>query len=182
RGGRAFSRLLDGMAGKLEGDAAGRGDAFAHAPGQIEVMAVAPRKGGAGLGDPDDRLAGGELGPRDAVVEGAVQIERRHAGVFRIVEPELRPQLLALRMRYRVGTGIAFLRHDDLPVGRPRPLMYRRLGRPGRRRRAPAIGPTCSGRPRCRHDRSTLRRPIVTTPVCDWPVALRPWSAHCRSD
>jgi hypothetical protein len=38
-------------------DPAGVADAFAHALGELEVMAVAGRKVVAGLGDADDRLA-----------------------------------------------------------------------------------------------------------------------------
>ena len=56
-GGRALAGLLDRMARELEADAAGRRDALAHALRELEVVAVAGREVGAGLGDADDRLA-----------------------------------------------------------------------------------------------------------------------------
>ena len=73
--------------------------AIAHAFGQHEMMAVAGRKIVAGLGDADDRLAGAQLLRRQSEVHVALEIERRHAGIFRIVEPELRAEVLAARMR-----------------------------------------------------------------------------------
>src|ERR671939_75630 len=93
-GGRALAGLLDRVAGELQGDAAGRGDAVAHALGEFEMMAVAGRQVGPGLRDADDRLLGGELLLRQAVIEVALEIERRHAGVVRVVEPQARAELI----------------------------------------------------------------------------------------
>jgi hypothetical protein len=46
-----------GWHGELEGDAARRRDAVAHALRQLDVMPVAGRQVRTGLGDADDRLA-----------------------------------------------------------------------------------------------------------------------------
>ena len=99
RRGRPLAGLLDRMHRKLERDAARRADAFAHAARQFEMMPVAGREVGAGLRDADDRLAGAQLLRGEPEVHVALEIERRHAGIFRIVAPELRAQLLALRVR-----------------------------------------------------------------------------------
>ena len=107
RGGRPLAGLLDGMAGKFECDAAGRADALAHAMRQFEVMAVARRKVGAGLRDADDRLAGAQLLAGQTEVQIALEVERRHARVLRVVEPELGAQLLAAR-----DWSFCLLRHD----------------------------------------------------------------------
>ena len=84
-------------------------------------MAVARREVGAGLRDADDRLAGRQLLEREAVIEVALEIERGHAGIFRIVEPQLRAQLAAFRHRrlvVRRGRRFSiFLRHDVLSYG-----------------------------------------------------------------
>ena len=64
----------------------------AHPLGKLEMMAVARRKVGAGLGDADDRLAGLQLLAGQAVVQVALEIERGHAWIFGIVEPQFRPQ------------------------------------------------------------------------------------------
>ncbi len=55
-GGRALAGLLDRVARKLERHAAGDRNAVTHALGQLEMVAVAGRQVGAGLGDADDRL------------------------------------------------------------------------------------------------------------------------------
>ena len=94
RRGRPLAGLLDRMHRELEGDAAGVADAFAHALGELEMVAVAGRKIGAGLGDADDRLAGGQLLPGQPEVEVALEIERGHAGIVGIVEPQLRAQAM----------------------------------------------------------------------------------------
>src|SRR3954453_17946144 len=96
---RALAGLLDRMHRKFERDAARRADAFANAAGEFEMMPVARREVGAGLRDPDDRLAGAQLVRRETEVHVALQIERRHTGIFRIVPPPLRAQLLALWVR-----------------------------------------------------------------------------------
>ena len=89
---RPLARLLNGVDRKFERHAAGRGDPVAHPLGEFEVVAVAGRKIGAGLGDADDRLARAQLAGRQAEIEVALDIERRHARIFRIVEPEAGPQ------------------------------------------------------------------------------------------
>ena len=95
RGGRPLARLLDRMAGKLERHAARRLDAGAHALGELDVVAVAGRQVRAGLGDADQRLAGLQLGARQAEVEVALQIERGHLRIVGIVEPLLRAEFFA---------------------------------------------------------------------------------------
>ena len=87
RRGRPLSRLLNRVDRKFERQSPGRGDAVAHTLGEFEVMAVAGRKIGAGLGDADDRLAGAQFAGRQAEIEIALEIERRHSRVVRIVEP-----------------------------------------------------------------------------------------------
>src|SRR3546814_15604514 len=54
--------------------------------------AVAGREIAAGLRDADDRLARGELLLGQAVVQIALEIERRHAGIVLVVEPALAAQ------------------------------------------------------------------------------------------
>jgi hypothetical protein len=49
------------MARKLEAYAAGREDTFAHALGELDMVAVARRQVGPRLGDADDRLTRLEL-------------------------------------------------------------------------------------------------------------------------
>ena len=82
------------MAGKLERHAAGRLDARADALGKLDVVAVAGRQVGAGLGDADQRLAGLQLLAGEAVIQVALQVERGHAGIIGIVEPFLRTEFL----------------------------------------------------------------------------------------
>ena len=87
RRGRPLAGLLDRVHRKFHGDAAGGADALADPLGQFEVMAIAGRKVVAGLGDADDRLAGLQLLPGQAVIEVALEIERGHARIMRVVEP-----------------------------------------------------------------------------------------------
>src|SRR3954470_14808953 len=82
------------MRRELEADAAGRNDALAHALRELEVVAVAGREIGAGLGDADDRLARLQLLRRQAEIEVALDIERGHPGIVGIVEPEARTKLI----------------------------------------------------------------------------------------
>src|SRR5262245_63653831 len=77
---------------ELEGDAAGVADAFAHARGELEMMAIARREVGAGLGDAHDRLTRCELLLGQSVIEVTLEIERGHARIVGIVEPQLRAQ------------------------------------------------------------------------------------------
>ena len=92
RRGRALARLLERVDGEFEGDAARRCDAIAHPLGQIEVVAIARDEVGAGLGDADDRLARAQLPRRQAEIEIALDVERGHAGIVRVVEPLRRAQ------------------------------------------------------------------------------------------
>src|SRR5262245_32830705 len=91
-GGGTFSCFLDRMAGKFEGNASGRTNAVAHTLCKFKVMAIARREVRAGLRDTDDRLARTQLGGREPKVQIALEIERGHSRIFRIVEPELRAQ------------------------------------------------------------------------------------------
>ena len=116
RCGRPLAGFLDRMARKFERDAAGRADALAHALGQFEVMAVAGRQVRAGLRDADDRLAGAQLLAGQAVVQVALEIERGHARIVGIVEPELRAQLSSGRNRGLVALSC----HDGLSSARKR--------------------------------------------------------------
>ena len=104
RRGRPLAGFLDRMHRKFERDAAGRADAVAHALRQLEVVAVAGGKVGAGLRDADDRLAAHDLAAGQAVVEVALEIERGRAGIVGIVEPQLRPEArLAVLRRLAVA-------------------------------------------------------------------------------
>ncbi len=103
RGVWALAGLLDRVHRKFEGDAAGGADAGAHALGELDMVTVTGRQVGAGLRDADDRLAGGQLFLGQAPVEVALEIERRHARVLGIVEPELRAELLVFRFCGLVG-------------------------------------------------------------------------------
>ncbi len=87
RRGRTLAGLLDRMHRKFHGDAAGGADSLPDPVCQFEMMAVARRQIVAGLRDADDRLAGLQFLPGQAVIEIALEIERGHAGVVRVVEP-----------------------------------------------------------------------------------------------
>ena len=95
RRGRALAGLLDRMGREFHRNAAGLADAFADAVRQLDMVAVAGGKVVAGLGDADDRLAGLQLGPGQAVIQIALEIERGHARIMRIVEPFLRAEVAA---------------------------------------------------------------------------------------
>src|SRR5581483_4886953 len=86
-GGRPFSRLLDRVGRKLHRDAAGLANALAHAVRKFEVVTVAGRQVVSGLGNADDRLARLQFPAGQAVIEIALQIERGHARIGRVVEP-----------------------------------------------------------------------------------------------
>src|SRR4029077_12459242 len=77
---------------EFDRDAAGIANAGAHALRQLQMMAIAWAEIGAGLSDADDRAAGGQFGAREAIIEIAFEIERRHSRIVGIVEPQLRPQ------------------------------------------------------------------------------------------
>ena len=105
RRGRPLAGLLDRVDRELHAEAAGGRDAVAHALGEVEVMAIAGRKVGAGLGDADDRLARLQLLARQPVVQVALEIERGHPGILGIVEPLLRAQrhFLLVHVRFLLG-------------------------------------------------------------------------------
>jgi len=73
-------------------DAPGVADAIAHAPGQVEMNAIARIQVASGLRDPDDGSAGAQFRRRDAVVHEALEIERRHVDVIGVGEPVLRSE------------------------------------------------------------------------------------------
>ena len=87
RRGRPLAGLLDRMDREFQRHAAGRTNAVAHAARQLDMMPVARRQIGAGLGDADDRLAAAQLLRRDAVVHVALEIERGHRRIGGLIEP-----------------------------------------------------------------------------------------------
>ncbi len=87
RRGRALAGFLDRVHREFHGDAAGGADAFPDPMGQIQVMAIAWRKVVAGLRDADNRLAGLQFMAGQAVIEVALEIERGHPRVVRVVKP-----------------------------------------------------------------------------------------------
>ena len=76
-GGRALAGLLDRVDREFDGDAARLANAFAHALGQHEVMAVAGREVAAGLGDADDRLARLQLLEAEAEIRDSARDRAR---------------------------------------------------------------------------------------------------------
>jgi hypothetical protein len=125
RGGRALAGLLDGMSRELKRHAARIPNALAHALGKLEVVPVARRQIAAALGDADDRPARLQLAAREAEVQIALEVERGHARIMRIVEPGLRAQP-ALRIALCVSRwflhGLASRAPDRLISPRPWPL------------------------------------------------------------
>ena len=77
---------------KFHGHAAGIADAFAYTLDGVEMHPVARREVTAGLCDADDRFARQQLIGREAVVHEALEIERHHVEVFRIVKPVARAE------------------------------------------------------------------------------------------
>src|SRR5262249_5077070 len=92
RRGRPLTGFLDRVARELERDAAGAADALAHAMRELEMMAIARREVGTGLRDADDRRALPQFRGGEAEVEITLEVERRHAGIVRIIEPQCRAQ------------------------------------------------------------------------------------------
>ncbi len=92
RGRWTLARLLDRVTRKLKGDAARCADSLAHALGELEMVAVAGRQVRTGLRDADDRFSRPQLHRRQAIIEIALEVERSHARVIGVVEPELGPQ------------------------------------------------------------------------------------------
>ncbi len=110
--GRPLAGLLDRMHRKFDRDAARLANAFADPLGQHDVMAVAGREVRAGLGDADDRLAGLQFLARQPEIQIALEIERRHRRIVRIVEPVPRPQAA----RGGRGTVVALLSHTFIAL------------------------------------------------------------------
>src|SRR5262249_40424894 len=87
--GRALAGFLDRMDGKFEGNAASLANPFADTFGEFQVVPVAGAQVRTGLRDADDRFARCQLLTRQSVIEVALEIERGHAGIVRIVKPKL---------------------------------------------------------------------------------------------
>ena len=79
--------LEDRVHRELHGDAARFTHALSHALDRLEVNAVAGIDVAARLHDADDRFAREQLLGGEAVVHEALEIERHHVDVLRIVEP-----------------------------------------------------------------------------------------------
>src|SRR3954451_22372681 len=92
-----------------------RPNSLFDALGEIEGMTVAGRQVVAGLRDADDRAPGLQLFPGQAVVEVALKVERRHARVVRIVEPELASKV--------AGFALTVAHHASVPVYEPNPAL-----------------------------------------------------------
>src|SRR5262249_15716482 len=98
-------------------------DARLHALRKLQVVTIAGDKVAPGLRDPNDRPARLKLLPRQAVVEKALQVERRHLWVLGVVPPGPAPE---------ISPSVPALRCHSLPevctsLGSIKP------GRPGRR-------------------------------------------------
>ncbi len=91
RGGAA-TLLGNGVHREFHGDTARVADTGLDPLGQLQVMTIAGREIAAGLGDADDRPARLEFVTGQAVVHVALDIERGHVGVGRIIEPLLAAQ------------------------------------------------------------------------------------------
>ncbi|MDR6355275.1 hypothetical protein Q3H58_001946 [Pseudomonas psychrotolerans] len=99
RGGAA-TLLGDGMHREFHGYATGVADAGLDPLSQLQVMTIAGGEVAAGLGDADDRTTGLEFVAGQAVVHVALDVERGHVGVGRVVEP-----LLAAQRAFGGGHG-----------------------------------------------------------------------------
>jgi hypothetical protein len=97
--------------GKFQHHAAGVAHAFAHPLGQHDVMAVARRDVRARLRQADDRPPRLQLAEGQAVVHGALQIQRGHIGVVRIVEPRGGAQFGGLALLAGDGLRVFFGGH-----------------------------------------------------------------------
>ena len=88
----SLQRFLDLVDREFQRHAAGITNPFLHPLRQDGVVAVAGRDVGPGLGDANDRPAGLQLIPGQAVIQHPLAIERGHAGVGLVVEPALASQ------------------------------------------------------------------------------------------
>jgi hypothetical protein len=84
---RALARFLNGMHRKFDGDAAGGPDPLANPFGQYDMVPVARRQIGPRLCDSDDGFSRAQFVGGQAEIQIVLQIERRHVGMVRIVEP-----------------------------------------------------------------------------------------------
>src|SRR5690606_25694932 len=94
--GRAAAVLEDRMDRELDRNAARVADAVAHAPGQVEMDAIARGQIAARLGDADDRLARAQLLRGHPVIHEPLEIERGLVPPFPVVEPVARTQSAVL--------------------------------------------------------------------------------------
>jgi hypothetical protein len=105
------SSLLDRVHRELERDPAHVPDAVADALGQNEVVTVARREVGAGLGDPDHGFSGLQLLPCHAPVHVPLDVESGHSRIGRVVEPGLAAQAsradLVLGAHHRLPSFVA---------------------------------------------------------------------------
>ena len=108
RGGRALARLLNSVDRKLEADPARIPNSFFDPLGEIEVMPIAGSEVVSGLSDADDRPPGLQLFAGQAVVEIALQIERRHARVVGIIEPELASKVAGFALAVAHDASLPF--------------------------------------------------------------------------
>src|SRR6185312_11974508 len=92
RGRGAFAGLLDWVTRKLKGKPARCPNPLAHALGKLEMVTVTGGKVRTGLCDADNRFSRPQLRRRQTVIEIALEVERGHARVVGIVEPELGSQ------------------------------------------------------------------------------------------
>ena len=92
RGRGPLQGFLDRVDGKFQRHAAACNDTVAHPLDQFQVNAVAGCNVRTRLGNADDRLAALQFTHGETVIQLPLQIERRHVGVIRIVEPVLRTE------------------------------------------------------------------------------------------
>ena len=130
RRGRPAAVLENRMQREFHRHAAGVADAFAHALHRLEMHAIARREIAAGLRDADDRFSRQQFIGGQAVVHEALEIQRHHVEMFRVVEPIARAEAALLRGSFVRCHATRF------PVAVP----ARRPARGTGRRRAVAAG------------------------------------------
>ena len=110
-GGRALAGFLDRVDRELHRHAARIADTGLDPVGEEDMDLVAGRKVAAGLGNADDRPVALQFAAREFLVLVALDIERGHARIVRIVEPLLRAIFL-------VGARVVLVAgHVGLPKG-----------------------------------------------------------------
>jgi hypothetical protein len=87
---------------------------------QFDVVAIARRQVVAGLRDADNRLAGLQFLARQAIIEVALQIERGHPRIVRVVKPLKGTEFPALSVDTRLVIAFfhGFLPHCKLQIPR----------------------------------------------------------------